>query len=176
MTKKLWTVDPAHTSVDFSVRHMMISKVKGTFKEFSATIVADPEDLTTGEIAFEVQMNSIDTRNNDRDNHLRTNDFFEIEKYPTMNFVATKIVKTDDGEYNVVGNLTIKDVTREETFSANFEGSGKDPWGQQKVGFSVEGKINRIDYGIVYNAALETGGVLIGDQVKISLDIQAIIA
>ncbi|MDF2557932.1 MAG: hypothetical protein K0R71_1760 [Bacillales bacterium] len=175
MTIKAWTLDNAHSSVDFSVKHMMISKVKGSFKDFTATIVADPEDLTTAEIEFEVQMASIDTRNLDRDNHLRTNDFFEVEAHPTMKFVAIRIEKTDDGEYNVFGNLTIKGVTRAEVFTATFEGTGQDPWGQTKVGFTVEGKVNRSDYGIVYNAALETGGVLIGDQVKISLDVQAVI-
>lgn len=176
MTKKAWTLDTTHSSVDFSVRHLMISDVKGTFKDFSATIVADPQDLTTAEIAFEVQMASVDTRNADRDNHLRTNDFFEAETYPTLNFVATEIVKKEDSEYNVIGNLTIKGVTRKETFTATFEGTGKDPWGQTKVGYTVVGKINRTDYGMVYNAALETGGILISEQVKISLDIQAVIA
>ena len=176
MTKQAWALDNTHSSVDFSIKHMMISKVKGTFKDFSATIVADAQDLTTAEIAFEVQMASIDTRNADRDNHLRTNDFFEVETYPTMNFVSLRIEKTDDGEYNVFGNLTIKGVTRAEVFTTTFEGTGQDPWGQTKVGYTVEGKVNRGDYGMVYNAALETGGVLIGDQVKISLDIQAVIA
>jgi len=176
MAKSVWNLDSTHSSVDFSLKHMMISKVKGTFKEFSAQIEADPADLTTASINFDIQVASVDTRNSDRDNHLRAGDFFDAEAFPTMNFVATKIVKTDDGEYDVTGNFRIKDVTREETFAVVFEGEGKDPWGQRKVGFSVEGKINRGDFGLVYNAVLETGGVLISDTIKISLDIQAVIA
>ena len=173
MTKQKWTLDPAHSSVDFSVRHMMIANVKGTFQNFSAEIVADPTDLTTAEIEFTVETASVDTRNKERDAHLVSADFFDVENHPTMTFKATNIVKTDEGEYNVTGDLTLRGVTKQETFTVTFEGSGKDPWGNEKAGFSAEGSINRSDYGLVWNAALETGGVLVGDKVKISLQIQA---
>ena len=173
MTKQKWTLDPAHSSVDFSVRHMMIANVKGTFQNFSAEIVADPTDLTTAEIEFTVETASVDTRNKERDAHLVSADFFDVENHPTMTFKATNIVKTDEGEYNVTGDLTLCGVTKQETFTVTFEGSGKDPWGNEKAGFSAEGSINRSDYGLVWNAALETGGVLVGDKVKISLQIQA---
>ena len=173
MAKSKWALDKSHSSVDFTVRHMMFAKVNGTFKEFNAEIEADPEDLTTASISFEVDTASIDTRNGDRDAHLRSADFFDSENHPKMTFKATKIVKTGDGTYDITGDLTIRGTTRSETFKVEYNGSGKDPWGNEKVGFSVEGKINRTDYGFKWNAPLEAGGVLVGDEVKISLDIQA---
>jgi polyisoprenoid-binding protein YceI len=173
MTKVKWAIDPAHSSVDFSVRHMMIANVKGTFQSFDAEVVADPADLTTAKIAFSVDAASIDTRNADRDNHLRSGDFFDVENNPKITFTATSISKTDDGEYDVTGDLTIRGVTRSETFAVVYEGTGKDPWGNQKVGFSGTGAINRADYGLTWNSALETGGVLVGDKIKISFEIQA---
>lgn len=173
MAKAKWVVDPAHSSVDFSIKHMMIANVKGTFHQFEAEIEADPHDLTTASIEFSVDLNSIDTRNEDRDNHLRSADFFDVENNPKMTFTATKIEKTGDGEYAVTGNLNLHGITREETFNVEFEGAGKDPWGNEKVGYSVNGKIKRSDYELKYNAVLETGGVLIGDEVKVSLDIEA---
>lgn len=173
MSKIKWAVDAAHSSIDFTVKHMVIAKVRGTFHNFEANIVADPEDLTTADIEFSVDLTSVDSRNTDRDNHLRSADFFNVEKFPKMNFKSTKIVKKDDGEYDVTGDLTIRDVTRQETFSATYEGQGKDPWGNEKVGFSAEGKIKRENYGLTWNAALETGGVLVGDQVQISIEIEA---
>jgi polyisoprenoid-binding protein YceI len=173
MTNTKWALDPAHSSVDFSVRHMMIAKVKGSFNSFNATIEADPSDLTTANIEFTVDLASVDTRNEDRDNHLRSADFFDVENNPTMTFTSTSIVKTDEGEYDVTGDLTLRGVTRPETFVVTFEGTGKDPWGNEKVGFNAEGKIKRSEYGLTWNAALETGGVLVGDEIKVSLEIQA---
>ncbi|MCA1030911.1 YceI family protein [Bacillus timonensis] len=173
MTKTKWNVDSSHSSVDFAVKHMMIANVKGTFNSFEASIDADPTDLTTADIAFTVDVASIDTRNSDRDNHLRSADFFDVENHSTLTFNATEIVKTDEGEYDVTGELTIRGTTRTETFTVVFEGQGKDPWGNERVGFSAEGKIKRSDYGLTYNAVLETGGVLIGDQIKISLQVEA---
>ncbi|REK52052.1 MAG: hypothetical protein C6W55_17650 [Thermobacillus sp.] len=174
MAKTKWAVDTTHSSIDFSIRHMMIAKVKGSFNQFEASIEADPNDLTTADIAFSVDVASIDTRNDDRDAHLRSADFFDAENHPKMTFKATKIVKTGDGEYEVTGDLTIRGVTRSETFRVTFEGAGKDPWGNHKAGFSAEGTIKRSDYGLTWNAALETGGVLVGDEVKIHLEIEAV--
>ncbi len=173
MTKTKWALDTAHSSVDFSVRHMMIANVKGTFTSFNATIEADPADLTTANIEFSVDTASVDTRNKDRDGHLVSADFFDSANYPAMTFKAVAIEKTDDGEYNLIGNLTLRGVTKQETFAVTFEGQGKDPWGNEKAGFSVTGTLNRSDYGLVWNAALETGGVLVGDKVKVNLQIQA---
>jgi polyisoprenoid-binding protein YceI len=173
MTKTKWVLDPAHSSVDFSVRHMMIANVKGTFQNFTAEIEADPADLTTANIEFTIETASVDTRNKDRDGHLVSADFFDVENHPKMTFKATNIEKTDEGEYNVTGDLTLRGVTKQETFAVSFEGQGKDPWGNEKAGFSATGTLNRSDYGLVWNAALETGGVLVGDKVKINLQIQA---
>ncbi len=173
MTKTKWALDTAHSGVEFSVKHMMIANVKGTFNSFTAEIDADPNDLTTGDISFSIDTASIDTRNEDRDNHLRSADFFDVENYPSLTFKATEIVSNGDGEYQVTGDLTIRDTTNKETFVVTYEGSGKDPWGNEKVGFTVNGKIKRSDYGLTWNAALETGGVLVGDQIKISLELQA---
>jgi len=174
MTKAKWTVDLVHSNVDFSVKHMMISRVKGTFHHFSANIEADPTDLTNANIEFTVDLSSIDTRNKDRDGHLLSADFFDVENHPNMTFRATNIEKKDDGEYEVTGDLTIRGTTRTETFEVEFEGLAKDPMsGAEKAGFSAEGKIKRSDYGLTWNAALETGGVLVGDEVKISIHLEA---
>ncbi|MEH7382153.1 YceI family protein [Bacillus sp. JJ1533] len=173
MANTKWAVDTSHSSIDFSVKHMMIAKVKGSFENFEAIIEADPADLTTANIEFKIDLTSINTKNEDRDNHLRSADFFDVENHPSMTFKSTSIVKTDDGEYDVTGDLTIRGTTRTETFQVVFEGAGKDPWGNEKVGFSANGQLNRSDYGLVWNAALETGGVLVGDQVKISIEIEA---
>ena len=173
MAKTKWTVDPTHSAIEFSVKHMMIAKVKGSFNKFDANISADPTDLTTAEIDFTVDLSSIDTRNTDRDNHLRSADFFDVEKNPELTFKAKDIKKTDEDEYAVTGDVTLHGVTKEETFVMTFEGQGKDPWGAEKAGFSGKGKVKRSDYGLTYNAALETGGVLIGDQITITIDIEA---
>lgn len=173
MVKSKWMLDPAHSSVDFSVKHMMIANVKGTFNQFDATIEADPDDLTSASIELNIDLASVDTRNADRDNHLRSADFFNVEKNPKMTFTTTNIERKGEGEYNVTGNLTIAGVTKSETISVTYEGSGVDPWGNVKVGFTADGSLNRSDYGLTWNSALETGGVLVGDKIKISLDIQA---
>ncbi|KIL52558.1 hypothetical protein KP77_05850 [Jeotgalibacillus alimentarius] len=172
-TAKKWAVDTAHSSVDFSVKHMMISKVKGSFHEFNADVAADPQDLTGADISFSIKVDSIDTRSQDRDNHLRSADFFEVEKYPEITFRSTDIKKIGEDEYEMTGDVTIKDVTRQETFKVEYEGSGQDPWGNQKVGFTADGKINRKNYGLTWNQTLETGGVLVGEDIKINLQIQA---
>lgn len=173
MSKTKWTVDAAHSSLDFSVKHMMVSKTKGTFHDLEATIEADPDDLTTANIEFVVDVASVDTRNGGRDKHLRSGDFFDVEKHPKMTFKATRIEKTDGNEYKVTGNLTVCGVTNTETFTVTSEGQGIDPWGNEVAGFSGNGKINREDYGLTYNAVLETGGVVVGNEIKISLEIEA---
>lgn len=173
MTLSKWTVDAAHSNVEFSIKHMMFAKVRGSFHEYQAEIEADPTDLTTANIKFVVDVASIDTRNSDRDGHLLSGDLFDVEKFPKMTFQSTNIIKKGEGEYELTGDLTIRDVTKPETFTVQFEGQGKDPWGNMKFGFSAEGKIKRADFGLTYNAALETGGVLIGEDVNISIVIEA---
>ena len=156
MATNKWSVDASHSSVEFSVKHMMIAKVKGAFHEFNADIQADPTDLTSASISFSVKTASVDTRSEDRDNHLKSADFFDAENYPEMTFTATNIAKNGEGVYEVTGDFSLHGVTKKETFAVEFEGQGKDPWGNEKAGFSVSGKIKRSDYGLVWNAALET--------------------
>ncbi|PIC82571.1 YceI family protein [Sporosarcina sp. P1] len=173
MTKATWNVDTAHSTVEFSVRHMMISNVKGTFNEFQATIEADPQDLTDASIDFTIDANSIDTRKPDRDNHLRSADFFDVENFPNLSFKATAIEKTSDNTYDITGDFTIKDTTKPVTFQVTFEGIAKDPMsGDEAAGFTGHTKINRKDFGLTWNATLETGGVVVSDEVKINIEIQ----
>lgn len=169
----VWNIDTAHTNLGFSVKHMMISKVKGSFSQFTGKIEGNPEDLTRAKVTFNVDMNSISTNNEDRDNHLLSADFFDVEAYPEMTFVSKEIIKTDDDEYELKGDLTIKGVTNEVTFEAEFEGKGVNPWGQNVIAFSADGKIDRKAYGLTWNQALETGGFLVGDTIKITIELEA---
>jgi polyisoprenoid-binding protein YceI len=168
-----WTVDASHTSVGFSVKHMMVSKVRGRFTGVEGTIEGNPEDLTGSNINFTIDASTIHTNSDDRDNHLRSADFFDTETFPKITFVSTDIVKKGDNEYNVTGDMTVKDVTKKVTFEAEYEGTGKNPWGVDVAGFEVEGKISRKEFGLTWNQALEAGGVLVGDDIKITIDLQA---
>ena len=168
-----WTVDASHTGVGFSVKHMMVSKVRGRFTGVEGTIEGNPEDLTGANINFTIDASTIHTNSEDRDNHLRSADFFDTETFPTITFVSTDIVKKGDNEYDVTGDMTVKDVTKKITFEAEYEGTGKNPWGVDVAGFEVEGKISRKEFGLTWNQALEAGGVLVGDDIKITIDLQA---
>lgn len=170
MTK--WTVDQSHSHIGFEVKHMMVSKVKGAFDSYEANVEAENlADLTGATISFKFDVKSINTRNEDRDNHLKSADFFDAEQFPAITFESTSIIKSDDG-FDVTGNLTIKDVTKEVTFETTFNGTGKNPWGQAVYGFEAETKINREDFGLTWNAALETGGVLVGKDIKIKVELE----
>ncbi|SOC42352.1 YceI family protein [Ureibacillus acetophenoni] len=167
-----FTVDQSHSQVGFEVKHMMVSKVKGQFDAYTADVEAENlEDLTTAQIAFTFDVGSINTRSEDRDNHLKSADFFDIEKYPNITFKSTNITKDGD-DYKVTGDLTIKDVTKPVTFEVEFGGKGKNPWGVEVYGFEAEAKINREDFGLTWNAALETGGVLVGKDIKIKVELE----
>ncbi|MBC1357047.1 YceI family protein [Listeria booriae] len=173
MTVEKWNVDPAHSSIEFQVKHMMVSKVKGAFKNFSADLTLDPEDLTTANLSFTVDAASIDTRQEQRDGHLKSPDFFDVEKYPSITFQSTNIVADGSNEYKVTGDLTIRTITKPITFSVEYEGTSKDPMsGNMVAGFEGTGKFNRKDFELNYNAVLETGGVLIGDEVKLNIQIE----
>lgn len=165
-----WTLDPSHSEVTFSVRHMMISKVRGTFGVKSATLVA-PENPLEAKVEASVDVASVDTKDEGRDQHLRSADFFDAETYPTMDFRSTG-VRVEDGDFLVDGDLTIRGVTRPVTFAFEFGGFGTDPWGNYKAGATAKTVINREDFGLTWNAALETGGVLVGKDVTIELDLQ----
>jgi len=164
-----YTIDPAHTNVEFAVRHMMISTVKGRFADVKGTVQLPEKGEPTIDVTIATA--SIDTRAEQRDGHLRSADFFDVEKYPLLRFVSTKAERTGDG-WKVTGNLTIKDITKAVALSVTEEGTGVDPWGNQKAAFSATGKFNRSEFGLNWNAALETGGVLVSDEVKLSIDAQ----
>lgn len=167
-----WTVDPSHTRLGFVARHMMVTKVRGVFTDYTADVEIG-ENLLDSSVSVVVQMDSIDTGNNDRDGHLRTNDFFDIARYPTMRLQSTGFA-ADGDSYTMTADLTIKGVTKSVVFDLDFEGIGADPWGGTRAGFTAEATVNRKDWGIEWNAPLETGGVLVGDKVKIELDVQLV--
>lgn len=169
---KKWTIDPTHSEVGFKVKHMMFTNVKGLFNDYSADIDFN-NDLKDANLQFEAKINSIFTNNADRDNHLKSADFFDAEQYPTLNFKSTNI-QGNGNEYEITGDLTIKGITKPVTLNAEFSGLMTDPWGNTKVGLNLDGKINRKDFGLTYNAALETGGVLVGEDVKLNAEIQLV--
>lgn len=173
-TKSKWVVDPSHTLVEFAVKHMMIATVKGRFTGVQGVIYADPADMTTAEIEGTIDAATVNTGEPQRDQHLRSADFFDVEKYPYITFKSKKIERTGDNEYKLTGDLTIHGVTKEVTLDLTVEGQGKDPWGNERLGLSAEGRINRKDFGLHWNALLETGGVLVGEQVRISIQVEAI--
>ena len=169
---KKWTIDPTHSEIGFKVKHMMFTNVKGHFDDYSAAIDFN-DDLKDANLQFEAKINSITTNNADRDNHLKSADFFDVDQYPTLNFKSTKI-EGNGSEYAITGDLTIKGVTKPVKLNAEFSGLMTDPWGNTKVGLNIDGKINRKDFGLTYNAALETGGVLVGEDVNLNAEIQLI--
>jgi len=172
MAHKNWVIDPAHSEIQFKVKHLMITTVTGYFKEFSAKAETNGDDFANSSISFEAQTASVDTNNQQRDDHLRSADFFDSANHSTLRFVSTSMEKGDDNTYKLKGNLTIKDVTSPVVLDAEFGGLMKDPWGNQKAGFSLSGKINRKDWGLNWNAALETGGLLVSDDVRLYCEIQ----
>lgn len=164
-----WNLDPSHSSVEFAVKHMMISTVRGRFADVKATVVADESNLVSASVNAEIAVASIDTRAEQRDAHLRSADFFDAGQFPTITFRSTKIERRGD-ELRVFGDLTIRGVTRQIVLDVTDEGRGRDPWGGERAGFSGTAKINRRDFGLTWNQALETGGVLVGEEVRISID------
>lgn len=166
-----WNLDTAHSEIEFKVRHMMISTVKGQFENFDVQ-VENGENFPNAKIIASIDTASITTKNEQRDQHLKGDDFFSSDNFPQITFVSTQINKKAENEYEIVGDLTIKDVTKTVTLQAEYGGIGKDPWGNQKAGYAVEGKINRADFGLTWNAALETGGVMVSEEVKFQADIQ----
>ena len=172
--KATWRIDPSHTSVELAVKHMVVTTVKGLFSKVSGTIELDPADLASSSVYAEIEAASIDTRWPDRDAHLRSADFLDVERYPTITFRSTRIERAGDDRLTLYGDLTIRGVTRPVVLEAEFNGIGQDPWGGTRAGFSASGKIDRKDWGMTWNDALEAGGLLVSDEVKISLDVEAI--
>lgn len=171
--KTTWAIDPTHTEVQFKVKHLVISTVTGFFKMFSGAIESDSDNFDGAEVNFNVDINSIDTNQKDRDNHLKSGDFFAAEEYPTMDFEGTlKQVKGDD--YKLVGDLTIRGNSKKVELDATLGGTMKDPYGNVKSGFEINGKINRKDFGLNWNAVTEAGGIVVSDEVKIQINAQVV--
>ena len=173
----VWSIDPAHTLVEFSAKHMMITTVRGDFKDVTGTINADPADPDGSSVAVEIAAASLDTRVQARDDHLRSGDFLEVEKYPTITFRSRRVSGAHalpGDEFKLVGDLTIKDVTREVTLDVVYGGRGMDPWGGERVSFSASARIDRREFGLTWNQALEAGGVLVGKKVKIDIEAEAV--
>lgn len=172
-TVTTWNIDPAHSHAEFKVKHMMISNVKGSFSGLSGSLTENTASPTLSRIEASVDVTTVSTGDPQRDGHLKSADFFDTEKYPRMTFVSTKVEKKADMEYAVTGDLTLHGVTKPVTFAVEGPSApGKDPWGNTRIGLSATAKINRKDFGLSWNTALETGGILIGEDVQIALEVQ----
>ncbi|MBX6377957.1 MAG: YceI family protein [Clostridia bacterium] len=169
-----WVIDPSHTTVEFAVRHMMIATVKGRFGGIEGVIEADPSDLSTASVTATIDAASVDTRDAKRDEHLRSADFFDVANHPKITFASRRVAPKGGNRYELLGDLTIRGVTREVSLDLTFDGQAKDPWGNERAAFTAEGSLNRKDFGLNWNALLETGGVLVGDQVKITVYVEAV--
>jgi polyisoprenoid-binding protein YceI len=168
-----WKLDPAHTLVEFSAKHMMITTVKGRIADVEGTIYTDEKDPGKSSVEATLKGASIDTRSDQRDQHLRSGDFLNVDQFPEIRFTSTR-VEGDKNNFRLTGKLTIRDVTREITLDVEFGGINRDPWGGERVGFSASGKIDRRDFGLTWNQALETGGVLVANDIRINIEAEAV--
>ena len=175
MAAQTYDIDASHSGIHFSVRHMMIAKVRGSFASFSGRITLDESDLSKSSFSATIDASSIDTKEPKRDGHLKSADFFDTEKYPTITF-ASRRAEAKGSDLRVVGDLTMHGITREVTLDLERLGSGKDPWGNARQGFAARGSVNRTDFGLNWNTALETGGVLVGEKVEIEIEVSAVAA
>ena len=178
MTTNNWNLDTVHSGINFSVRHMVVSKVRGRFTKFTGNVELDENDLPRSIVEATIDASSIDTGTAQRDEHLRSADFFDVEHFPEIRFRSTGIEKVgterETERYRLTGQLTIRDVSREIALDVEYGGRGKDPWGNERVGFTAKGTLDRKDFGLTWNQALETGGVLVSDRVVIELEVQAV--
>jgi polyisoprenoid-binding protein YceI len=172
MAKTKWALDPTHSEIHFKVRHMMVSWVTGSFKQFTAEVETDGDDFTTAKVNFAADINSISTNNEQRDAHLRTGDFFDAENRPLLTFKGDKLEKIDEENYKLHGTLTMRGVSKPVVLNAEFGGITQDPWGNTRTGFSVTGKINRKDFGVNFSMVSETGGILLGEDVSINSNVE----
>ena len=175
-TTTTWQVDPAHTHVEFAVKHLMIATVRGRFSDITGTVIVPDDDFSRAQVEATVGVASVDTREPQRDTHLKSPDFFEVDKYPTMTFRSRRVehASRDTNGYRLIGDLTLHGVTKEVALDVTLEGTAKDPYGNTRAGFSATGKLSRKDFGLGWNQLLETGGVVVGDEVKISIDSQVV--
>ena len=172
-----WNIDPAHSTIEFAAKHMMITTVKGRIVDLKGAIEVNESDPARSHVEVEMNANSLDTRSEQRDQHLRSGDFLDVEKWPHITFRSKRVdgAKARPGtEFKLIGDLTIRDVTKEVTLTATYEGRGKDPWGGERVSFSADTKIDRREWGLTWNAALEAGGVLVSNEIKLHLEVQAV--
>jgi len=174
MSTTKWAIDPTHSEIGFKVKHMMFTNVSGKFEAFDATIETDGDNFENAKISFSGDIVSISTGNPDRDTHLKSADFFDAEQFPKITFEATSFTQKDGSDYELTGDLTLHGVTKSVKLQTEFGGLMKDPWGNTKAGFSLTGKINRKDWGLNWNAALETGGVLVSEEVRLAIELQFI--
>ena len=173
-TKPIWALDPAHSSIEFAVKHLVISTVKGHFGKYEVALDFDVEQPERSHVEARIDAASIDTREAQRDAHLRSADFFDAERHPYLTFTSKRVEPRGDGRYKVHGDLTIRGVTRPVALDAELGGIIKDPWGSRRAGISLEGALNRKDFGLTWNAALETGGLVVGDNVKIAINAELV--
>jgi polyisoprenoid-binding protein YceI len=169
-----YKIDVDHSDIMFKVKHLMISTATGYFKKFDATVETEGDDFANAKVYFEADTNSIDTKNADRDNHLKSDDFFNAEQFPKLVFKSTSIEKDGEGEYILKGDLTIRDITKPITLEVDYNGSAKDPYGNERAGFEVKGKINRKDFGLKWSAVTEAGGLVVDDVVKLQMNVEFI--
>lgn len=167
-----WAIDKSHTKIGFAVDHLVISEVEGYFRTFDGKVSSKGDDFQDATIEFSVEINSINTDNKDRDNHLKSDDFFNAEKYPKMTFKSTSFKKVKDKKYKLTGDLTIRNTTKRVDFDVTFNGIVKDPWGNTKAGFKITGELNRFDYGLKFNALTELGGAVVGEIVRLNINIE----
>jgi len=169
-----WNIDTSHSGAHFTVRHMVVSKVRGAFSRWQGTLQFDEQNPEASKVSVQIEAASIDTREEKRDAHLRSADFFDVAQYPTLSFESTKVEKVEGNTYRVTGDLTIHGITKQVVLDTDYLGAGKDPWGNDRVGFEASTSINRKDFGLTWNQALEAGGVLVGDKIEIALDVEAL--
>ena len=174
MESQSWNIDTAHSSVSFAVRHMMFAKVRGRFTSWQGSVQLDPDDLRRSQITAEIDAASIDTGVADRDAHLRSPDFFDAARFPSLRFTSTRIERVEGERYRLHGELTIRDVTRPIALTVEYGGQAKDPWGNQRIAFTASTALDRREFGLKWNQALEAGGVLVGERVEIELEVQAV--
>ena len=173
-TNSSWNLDTVHSGINFSVRHMVVSKVRGRFAKFTGNIALDENDLARSAVEATIDASSIDTGTAQRDDHLRSADFFDVEHFPQIRFRSTRIEEVGPERYRLTGELTIRNVSRDIALDLEYGGRGKDPWGNERVGFTAKGSFDRKDFGLKWNQVLETGGVLVSDRVEIELEVQAV--
>ena len=174
MSNTTWNIDTTHSSIGFTVRHMVFAKVRGRFASWHGALTLDPSDLTQARVEVEIDAASIDTGVADRDNHLRSPDFFDVEQFGQLRFVSTKVEAAGGERYRVHGELTIRDVTKAVVLEAEYAGQAKDPWGNQRVAFTAKTTVDRREFGLTWNQVLEAGGVLVGERIEIELEVQAV--